>query len=56
MATNDVGRVDAAENFHFSEDLVAESGVRVAVDNFESINSVGAFVMDFVDRATIAVA
>ena len=44
------------EDFHFSEDLAAQSGVKVAVDDFERINGVGAFVMDFVDRATIVVA
>ena len=56
MAADDVGRVGAAEDFHFSEDLAAESGVGVAVYDFESVNSAGAFVTDFVDRATIAVA
>lgn len=56
MAADDVGRVGAAEDFHFSEDLAAESGVGVAMDDFERINSVGAFVTDFVDRATIAMA
>ena len=42
------------EDFHFSKDLVAKSGVKVIVDDFERINSVGMFVMDFVDYATIA--
>ena len=42
------------EDFHFSEDLAAKSGVRVIVDDFERINSVGTFVMDFVDYATIS--
>ena len=56
MAADNMGRVGAAEDFHFSEDLAAKSGVGVAVDNFEHINSIGTFVTDFVDRATIAVA
>ena len=54
MATDDVGRVGAAEDFHFSEDLAAESRVGVIVDEFERINSVGAFMTDFVNCATIA--
>ena len=56
MAADDIGKVSVAEDFHFSEDLAVENGVEVAVDDFKRINSVGVFVTDFVDCATIAVA
>lgn len=56
MALNDIGRISTAQNLHLSENLATDGGIAVSMDDFESVSSGGAFVADFVDGATVAVA
>lgn len=53
MAADDVGGVGAAEDIHLSEELAADGGVGISVDDLESVNGVGAFVSNLVDGATV---
>ena len=55
MAFHDVRRVRTAENLHLSENLAANGGIAVAVDDLESVDVGGALVADFVDCAAVAV-
>lgn len=56
VAADDVGRVRAAEDLHLAEDLTADGGVGVAVDEFESVSGGSALVAYLVDGAAVTVA
>lgn len=56
VAADDVRRVGAAEDVHLAEDLAADGGVAVGLDDFEGVEGAGAAVADLVDGAAVAVA
>lgn len=50
MTANDKRRTNTAKYFHLTLELATDGGVKVAMDEFESIKGEGAFMADFVNN------
>lgn len=55
MALDDVRRIRPAKDGDFTEDLTANLGVAIAVNDFESVDCGCAFVADFVHSSAVSV-